>query len=69
MGWFFSQRSPEQIEADIAAFEKEHARREARSKLQAWWEDHAMFWVILLAFSLIPASIGVLAFIGMASLF
>ena len=69
MGWFFSPRSPEQIEADISAFEKEHARREARSKLQAWWEDRARFWVILGAVSMIPLTIGTFAVIGLVSLF
>ena len=69
MGWFFSQRSPEQIKADIAAFEKEHARREARSKLQAWWEDRARFWAIIVGIYAFLASIVSLVVIGLMSLF
>lgn len=69
MGWFFSERSPEQIKADIAARVAEENRRAARSKLQAWWEDQARVCIVIGLLASIPLTFFVFALIGMASVF
>lgn len=69
MGWFFGSRTPEQITADIAAWEAEQKRLAARHSLQAWWEDHAVFWVIIVGIYAVLGSIAWLVVIGLMSLF